>query len=70
MFEDISFDSRLSAEQQLRYRRASHYAERYCQGLEHAYLRARGRSGLLRELRRFYRLTQHQKIARIESRPH
>jgi hypothetical protein len=57
---NTDFAGDLSVEEKERYRRASHYAETYCQRLlTHM---SGGESGLHRQLRRFYRLTSRQKL--------
>lgn len=66
LFENALFDSELCARDLTRYRDASHYAGRFCSRLQERYFRRR-RTGLINELRRFYRLRQVDKIKRIEA---
>lgn len=67
LFEDPSFEEGLDPEALNRYKLANHYAGLYCRHLQDHYLKNRANSGMMNELRRFYRLTQRQKIDRIES---
>jgi len=58
LFDRVSFDSRLDADQHRRYRTAHRCAAHYCRRLEHRFV-SRGQArieALVRELRRFYRL--------------
>ena len=64
LFEAARFDARLTPEQLDRYRNAHVGAARYCRFLERRFV-SRGRArleGLLRELRRFYRLGNAAKV--------
>ena len=69
LFETVSFHADLSESERQRYREASKLAEKYCWQLESNYLNSQGRTELLQELRKFYRLTQEDKLRRI-NRPH
>jgi hypothetical protein len=69
LFESVSFHKELDEAERQRYRDASYFAEKYCWQLESTYLNSRGRQDLLQELRQFYRLTQADKLRRI-NRPH
>jgi len=55
----------LTPERAERYRAASHLADRYCGWLEASFVRPRRHADLTREARRFYRLGQRDKLARI-----
>jgi hypothetical protein len=66
LFEQVGFLPGLESTQRERYERANDYAGRFCQGLERRYIRAREGAALTRELRRFYRYDQRQKIRHIE----
>jgi hypothetical protein len=55
----------LTPERALRYHVASRLADRYCGWLEARFLRTRRSADLAREARRFYRLGQREKLARI-----
>ena len=57
----------LEADRRERYERANDYAGRFCAGLERRYIRPREGAALTRELRRFYRFDQRQKLKHIES---
>lgn len=69
LFESNNYHADLSPEESKRYREATFYARKYCQRLEVQYADLRNRSGLLAELRKFYRLTCREKMRRI-LRPH
>lgn len=66
LFESVVFDPTLEDGQLVRYREANRFAGKYCRSLEARYLREYSGSPMTAELRRFYRLTQNQKIRRIE----
>jgi hypothetical protein len=64
LFDRVSFDERLDADQVQRYRTAHRCAAHYCRRLEHRFV-SRGQArieGLVRELRRFYRLGSAAKL--------
>lgn len=63
LFEKPVFDSSLNRTSLERYRDASYYASRYCARLEKRYLKRNGQSGMVNDLRRLYRLTNHAKIS-------
>ncbi len=63
LFEQVSYRSDLDAPSRERYETANSYAGRYCQRLN-ARWHASG-SAVTRDLRRFYRLDQRQKIRHI-----
>ena len=65
LFDDVSFNPGLDAEQAERYRAANDLAARFCHGLE-ARLDRDG-SKAIDELRRFYRLSQAGKISHINA---
>ena len=68
LFEDPLFDDDLDEEQRHRYVQANHFAGKYCLQLEQRHWRRGGRPlgrGLFGELRRFYRLSQSDKISHI-----
>lgn len=67
LFDAPNFDVRLDDEERSRYVDASHYAGRFCFQLEDRYLKRNRNSEMMRELRRFYRLTQTGKISRINA---
>ncbi len=67
LFGEPTYEEGLDSESLQRYQRANHYASLYCRHLEERYLRSHAAEGMVNELRRFYRLTQRQKINRIES---
>ncbi|MBT7950302.1 MAG: hypothetical protein HN764_01635 [Gammaproteobacteria bacterium] len=65
LFETANYHKELGESERQRYRDASYFAEKYCWQLESDYLNNRGRQQLLQELRQFYRLTQMDKLSRI-----
>ena len=65
LFDRVRFNPRLDREQAERYRAANDYAARFCHGLVER-LRQDGDKGLA-ELRRFYRLSQNEKISHIRA---
>jgi hypothetical protein len=65
LFDRVSFDSRLEADQYHRYRTAHRCAAQYCRRLEQRFVK-RGQArieALVRELRRFYRLGSTAKLS-------
>jgi hypothetical protein len=65
LFDQVSFDARLEPEQYERYRTAHRCAARYCRNLERRFVN-RGVAqieGLVRELRKFYRLGSNAKLS-------
>lgn len=67
LFNRVSFDPRLDRVEHQRYIAANHHARRYCRALYDRFLRPRCGQRITRELRHFYRLWHHHKIARIDS---
>ena len=67
LFESTQYHQQLEAHERQRYKDANDYAEKYCWKLESDYLSKRSRQQVLCELRQFYRLTQAEKIRRIEN---
>jgi hypothetical protein len=65
LFDDIHFNADLNHDQRERYTTANNYAARFCHGFRQRFQR-NNQQGLL-ELRRFYRLSQHEKISHIHS---
>lgn len=63
LFENPEFDPSLDRTSLERYRDANYYASKYCARLEERYLRRNGRNGMVNDLRRLYRLTNHAKIS-------
>lgn len=66
LFEEPVYRDALTSEAKRRYEEANHYAAKLCARLERRYLRGHPRSGLMHELRRFYRLPQGQKLDYIQ----
>lgn len=67
LFDRPAFDEALDVQGLERYRRANRYAGRYCRHLNIRFLGARRDSGLMTELRRFYRLPGHRKMRHIDT---
>lgn len=65
LFDEVRFNPNLDQEQAERYRAANDYAARFCRGLA-GRLHQDGAQGLA-ELRRFYRLSQSEKISHINA---
>jgi hypothetical protein len=65
LFDKVSFKAELSEDQHERYKTANDYAARFCHGLVKRWRDDRDKA--LYELRRFYRLTQADKISHIHS---
>ncbi len=74
LFDEAALDPGLDGELRERYRAANAYARRYCRWLQRRFMagaRQRGQPGqpgqpgMMSELRRFYRLSHHAKLARI-----
>ena len=68
LFSDVSYHDDLKDVVRERYHRANHYAGKYCRALSRNFPRCASHSRFLNELRRFYRLTQNEKIMRITNR--
>lgn len=67
LFDEPIFDSNLAPDELVRYQDASIYAGRYCQSLEKRFASRRFGPGMIRELRRFYRLPQPEKLSHIQT---
>lgn len=67
LFDRVHFRQDLQDEQLTRYRQANHYAAKYCRALKNNYPHHDNQPRFINEVRRFYRLTQNEKIRRIES---
>ncbi len=65
LFRRCRIDPTLDPEARLRYRAASRYAEAYCTQLLARFRHNRTLRDLAPELRRFYRMTQHGKLAAV-----
>lgn len=65
LFEKNGFDEMLTESELERYKQANYYAGKYCMGLQQQYKPHDLNSELLKELRRFYRLVQEDKIRYI-----
>lgn len=67
LFDLPRFDERLEGAELDRYRHANRYAGKYCQRLAPVLADSPTGEAVMRELRRFYRLSQTTKIEHIES---
>jgi len=67
LFENITFDKGLTADERSRYVHANSYAAKYCRWLQYEYLHQRRHREMLSELRRFYRMGRADKLRRIDS---
>lgn len=65
LFEKNGFNEMLTAGELERYKRANHYAGKYCMGLQQQFKLDGLNNALLNELRRFYRLGHEDKIRYI-----
>lgn len=65
LFEDVRYREDLDSDTRERYETANAYAGRYCERLEQGLRQRRDAGALTRDLRRFYRLNQQQKIRHI-----
>jgi hypothetical protein len=65
LFEKNGFDAMLNESELERYKQANYYAGKYCMGLQQQHKLQELNTGLLKELRRFYRLVQEDKIRYI-----
>ena len=68
LFQGVSFLPGLQHDRRARYECANDYAGRFCEGLERRFIRACEGVGMTRELRKFYRLNQQQKLRHIGTR--
>jgi hypothetical protein len=67
LFDNWKLEEGLNDEEQARYEKANRYASKYCKGLQQRYTGIGQTNEMLRELRRFYRKTQKQKLHMIDS---
>ncbi len=67
LFDDPAFDSNLGPEELTRYQDASVFAGRYCQSLERRFASRHFGLEMIRDLRRFYRLPQPEKLSHIQT---
>ena len=70
LFENSVFDKMLTGTELERYKQANHYAGKYCKGLQQQHNLKGLNTGLLKELRRFYRFVQQDKIRYINNQLH
>lgn len=67
LFKNVHFRRDLEDQDRSRYQAANNYAAKYCRNLSDNFPTHQNQADFLSELRRFYRLTQNEKIRRIES---
>ena len=65
LFEKVGFDELLTESELERYKQANYYAGKYCMSLQQQYKLQGLNNKLLKELRRFYRLVQEDKMRYI-----
>ncbi|MSR16083.1 MAG: hypothetical protein EXR86_16350 [Gammaproteobacteria bacterium] len=65
-FTDITFADDGDVQSGQRYREANHYAAKYCRSLTRRFPAQHRQPTFINELRRFYRLSQNEKIRSIE----
>ncbi len=70
LFEKNGFDKMLTETELDRYKQANYYAGKYCKSLQQQHILKGLNTGLLKELRRFYRLVQEDKIRYINNQLH
>ncbi len=70
LFEKNQFDKMLTETELERYKQANYYAGKYCKGLQQQHNLKGLNTGLLKELRRFYRFVQQDKIRYINNQLH
>lgn len=66
LYERVSLDQDLDAQERERYRMANDQARRYAMSLERRYLQRARRQEMIAELRRFYRLGLQEKLQHID----
>ena len=69
LFEKISYHCHLNHTERQRYYLANTYARHYCYNLHEHLLSTPDCVSMTREIRRFYRLLNRQKVARIKNMP-
>lgn len=67
LFAEPAFDRSLSDSELELYRHANHYASRYCLRLQQRFGHDYGSPEMLSEVRRFYRMTQGEKVSNINA---
>ena len=67
LFDQVSYKKTLTPAVSNRYKDANHYAGKYCRSLKSNFPQLHERHEFLKEVRQFYRLTQNDKVRRIES---
>lgn len=67
LFDDVLFDTSLDETSSERYREANHYAAKYCQHLVQQFPAQHREPSFMNSIRRFYRLSQNNKIREINS---
>ena len=67
LFKNYYLHEHLNADQIRRYQQANQYAGQYCHQLKEMVTSRKNQNPYYKQLRRFYRLNQHAKIAHIDS---
>lgn len=65
LFEQVQFDELIPEAEHRRYVAANHLAARYCHELRRRFPGHHHQASFVRELRDFYRMSEHQKVRRI-----
>ena len=66
LFDAVQYREELTPTLTHRYGKANHYAGKYCRALKSEFPAQHQQQDFLAEVRRFYRLTQNEKVRRIE----
>lgn len=66
LFDQVHYHQDLPEAHLARYQHANYYAAKYCRSLKNRFPHHDQQPSFINELRRFYRLTQNEKIRRIE----
>jgi hypothetical protein len=67
LFDTVQYRQELTPILTHRYGEANHYAGKYCRSLKSEFPEQHQQQDFLTEVRRFYRLTQNEKVRRIEN---
>jgi len=65
LFDSVSYHAHLEQKELQRYKDANFYAAKYCHRLQESINGRKMNAGLLKELRRFYRMPQQEKLRHI-----
>lgn len=65
LFDRVTYHDSLEDHELERYQTANYYAAKYCHRLRKLYSGKKGENIFINELRKFYRMSQHMKLQRI-----